>query len=150
MIPTDDGEDAALAPPSVVEKHRMAELYRRRFRATPQAVPLGRHEVIDALNRVGLTDATLHARIALALSEATTNAVRHAYPPDHADGHIEVTATRASDSLTVMVKDEGQGMDNGMPPPGSGLRFAIMTSETQDLAVKSDGAGTIVALRFSL
>jgi hypothetical protein len=37
-----------------------------------------------------------------------------------------------------------------MPPPGSGLGFAIMTSETQDLAVKSDGAGTIVALRFSI
>jgi hypothetical protein len=49
-----------------------------------------------------------------------------------------------------MVKDEGQGMDRGMPPPGPGLGFAIMTSETQNLAVKSDGDGTIVALRFSI
>jgi anti-sigma regulatory factor (Ser/Thr protein kinase) len=128
----------------------MTELYRRRFPATPGAVPLVRHDLIDALNRVGLTDATLHPRIALTLTEATTNAVRHAYSPDRPDGHVEVTVTRASDNLTVMVRDEGVGMDDGMPPPGSGLGFAIMTSETQNLAVKSDGDGTIVALRFSI
>jgi anti-sigma regulatory factor (Ser/Thr protein kinase) len=128
----------------------MAELYRRRFPATPEAVPLARHDVLDILDQAGLADPTLRANVALAVSEATTNAVRHAYPPDRIDGHVDIAVTRAHDSVTVTVSDEGLGMDSRISPQGSGLGLLIMSAEAQDVAVKSDQAGTTVALRFTM
>lgn len=46
--------------------------------ATPDMVPVARHDVIDTLTPAGLTDPGLPAHVALALTEATANAVRHA------------------------------------------------------------------------
>jgi hypothetical protein len=43
-----------------------------------------------------------------------------AYPPDRNDGKVEVTVTRASDSVTATVSDEGLGM--GKPHARSGVR----------------------------
>jgi serine/threonine-protein kinase RsbW len=128
----------------------MAELYRRRFAATPKAVPLARHDVIDTLAEAGLADPALRANIALAVSEATSNAVRHAYPPDRIDGHVDIAVTRTDDSVTVTVSDEGLGMDSRISPQGSGLGLSIMSAEAQDIAVTSDQAGTTVALRFAI
>ena len=128
----------------------MADLYRGRFSATPQAVPAARREVLAALTQAGLTDAELHARVALAVSEATGNAVRHAYPPDQADGHVEVAVTRAGDTVIITVSDEGLGMDSHTSAEGSGLGLLLMRDQTQDLAVESDGNGTRVALHFSV
>jgi serine/threonine-protein kinase RsbW len=128
----------------------MAELYRRRLPATPQAVPLARHDVLDTLAQVGLADPTLRTNIALAVSEATSNAVRHAYPPDRIDGQLDIAVTRAHDSVTVTVSDEGLGMDSRMSPRGSGLGLLIMSAEAQDVAVKTDQGGTTVALRFTM
>jgi anti-sigma regulatory factor (Ser/Thr protein kinase) len=129
---------------------RMAELYRRRYSATRDAVPRARHDIIATLTQAGLTDARLHANVALAVSEATGNAVRHAYSPAGTDGHVEVTVTRATDILIVTVKDEGSGMDNSMPTEGGGLGLSIMSAQTRDLAIESNETGTTVKLRFRI
>lgn len=129
----------------------MTELYRRRFPATPEAVPAARHEVIEALAQAGLTSAELHANVASAVSEAVGNAVRHAYPPDRIDGHVDVAVTRADDSLTVTISDEGLGMEPRLPTQDSaGLGLAIMSAQAGNLAVESDTTGTTVALDFSI
>ena len=128
----------------------MAELYRRRFRATPDMVPVARHDVRDALVQAGLIDPGLHANVALAVTEATANAVRHAYPADHAERPVEVTVTRATDILLVTVEDEGRGMVNRTPSEIGGMGLAIMGDQSRDLAIESDSSGTLVTLRFGV
>lgn len=128
----------------------MAELYRRRFPAAPEAVPSARHDVMDTLTQAGLTDVSLRAKVALAVTEATANAVRHAYPPDCTDGHVDVAVARTSDSLTVTVSDEGLGVRSGAPSHGSGLGLSIMTAEAQEVAVETGESGTVVALWFDI
>jgi two-component sensor histidine kinase len=128
----------------------MAELFRRRYLADRSAVPRARHDVLDTLAEAGLTHPSLRANVALAVSEATGNAVRHAYPPDHADGHVEVTVTREADSLTVTVRDDGVGIDNSPPTQGGGLGLLLLRNQSQHALIKSDEAGTVVKLRFSV
>ena len=127
----------------------MTELYRRRHPATPDTVPQVRHDVVDILTQAGLIDPGLHAHVALAVSEATGNAVRHAYPLDHADGHVEVAVTRRPHSITVTISDAGSGMDTNRSTEGAGLGLAIMNAEADTLMIQSDGAGTVVKLRFA-
>ena len=126
----------------------MLEVYRERLPATPAAVRHARHGVIDALVRAGTADGPLLADIALAVSEATTNAVRHAYPPG-SDGHIDVTVTCTPYSIIVTVKDEGVGMNAHENAHGLGLGLPLMNSQTECLEITSDTTGTIVTLRFT-
>jgi anti-sigma regulatory factor (Ser/Thr protein kinase) len=76
----------------------MTELYRRRFPATPQSVPLARHDVVDAVTHAGLTDARARAALALAVTEALSNAVRHAYPPSV---RTDMSRSRSRVAMTV-------------------------------------------------
>lgn len=52
--------------------------------------------------------------IKIAVSEACTNVVQHAYP-DRADGKIYLTATLAVDQLDIVVEDSGRGFDAENP-----------------------------------
>jgi two-component sensor histidine kinase len=127
----------------------MFELYRERLSATPAAVRLARHGVSDALVRAGIADAALLADIALTVSEATTNAVRHAYP-DGSDGHVDVTVARTAESIIITVRDEGGGMNEALPETrGLGVGLALMYSQTERLEIESDSAGTVVTLHFT-
>jgi serine/threonine-protein kinase RsbW len=127
----------------------MLELYRDRLPATAQAVRLARHGVIDALAQAGVSDPVLLANVALAVSEAATNAVRHAYPPDSADRHLDITLTRTPGRLIVTIRDDGAGMDAHMNTRGLGLGLAIMNSQTDRLQIESDSTGTSVTLYFT-
>jgi two-component sensor histidine kinase len=127
----------------------MLELYRERLAATPAAVPLARHGVGAALVQAGIADAALLADIALTVSEATTNAVRHAYPPG-SDGHVDVTVSCSPSSIIVTVSDEGGGMNGALRDTGGlGVGLALMNSQTERLEIESDSAGTIVTLHFT-
>lgn len=128
----------------------MAELYRRRFHATPDMVPVARHDVRDALIEAGLTDPGLHANVALAVTEATANAVRHAYPADRTERPVEVAVTRAPDILVVTVEDEGLGMAGRAPTQADGMGLTIMGDQSRDVAIESDHTGTLVTLRFGI
>lgn len=128
----------------------MAELYRRRFPATPDMVPVARHDVRDALIRAGLTDPGLHANVALAVTEATANAVRHAYPADHAERPVEVTVTRSTDALVVTVEDEGSGIADGPATEAGGMGLAIMGDQSRDLSIDTGDTGTRVRLSFGI
>jgi anti-sigma regulatory factor (Ser/Thr protein kinase) len=127
----------------------MGEVYRQRLPATPAAVPLVRHGVSDALVRAGVADPALLADIALTVSEATTNAVRHAYPPG-SGGHVDVTAIQTAHNVIVTVRDEGGGMLEALQDsPKQGVGLALMNSQTEHLEIASDGTETIVTLHFA-
>lgn len=85
----------------------------------------------------------------LAVSEAVTNVVRHAYP--RSQGSVALTAGRASDELWVLVADCGCGHQSPSANPGLGFGLGIIAHECDELVVteRSEG-GTEVRMRFML
>jgi anti-sigma regulatory factor (Ser/Thr protein kinase) len=126
----------------------MLELYRERLPATPATVPRARHGVRDALTEAGIRDSAFHANVALAVSEATTNAVRHAYPPN-SGGHVEVVVALASNSLIITVSDQGRGMGGATRATrGMGLGLALIHTQTEHVKIQSGTTGTTLTLHF--
>ncbi|MCI5943496.1 MAG: anti-sigma F factor [Eubacterium sp.] len=91
-----------------------------------------------------------------AVSEAVTNAIIHAYPEGR--GEIKMSLERKGREFTVIVSDEGKGMENvrkSMEPlyttlpeqERSGMGFTFMEAFTDKLEVESrPGHGTIVRM----
>ena len=74
----------------------------------------------------------------LAVTEACTNVVVHAYP-DGREGPMEVTATLTDDTLTVVVRDEGHGMGLRPDSPGLGLGLPLIASLAETVRLGRDG-----------
>jgi serine/threonine-protein kinase RsbW len=92
------------------------------------------------------------ADLKLAVSEACTNAVLHAYPDEREDGEIVVRYTVGADAVTVEVVDGGVGFDPAdvtMSPARheseSQMGLAIARAVTDELEIDSGPAGTRVA-----
>jgi serine/threonine-protein kinase RsbW len=85
--------------------------------AKPEYITLSRL-ALAGLSRVrAFPDETL-ADLKLALTEACSNSVRHAY--DEREGHVEITFELRDDRLIVEVADDGTGFE----PAGAGTRDA--------------------------
>ena len=93
------------------------------------------------------------ADLKLALTEACTNSVRHAY--GEAQGHVEITYELGPDSLVVEVVDAGPGFTPPEQPAEAdtddlaegGLGIAIIRALTDELTLGAgEGAGS--RLRF--
>ncbi|HYF45550.1 MAG TPA: ATP-binding protein, partial [Acidimicrobiales bacterium] len=82
----------------------------------------------------------------LALGEAATNVVDHAYGPD--GGDVTIDGQVDGDTVTVTVSDTG----NWREPRGSnrGRGTMIMASFMDDLRVETDAQGTSVVLTKAL
>jgi len=88
--------------------------------------------------------------IKLAVTEACTNVVVHAYP-DRDDGPMEVQATVSGQELTIVVRDEGKGISPRPDSPGLGLGLPLIASLADSVQLGHDGAGkTEVRMGFSL
>ena len=87
--------------------------------------------------------------VALAVSEAVTNAVVHAYR-DRADGQIRVVACDEPDQLVVVVRDYGCGMSPRHDSPGLGLGLPLMsrTASMTNIEMPANG-GTRVRMHFA-
>ena len=88
--------------------------------------------------------------IALAVSEAATNAVLHAFV-DLPPGRVSVVAEPGSDCLLVRVIDEGRGMMPRSDSPGLGLGLPTMAAlaSSCDIREAPGGRGTEVRLVFA-
>jgi anti-sigma regulatory factor (Ser/Thr protein kinase) len=108
-----------------------------------------RRAVITVAARVGATDRQ-RQDIALAVSEALTNAVAHAYPDRVLPGAVSVHAAYAGGALEVAVIDEGVGM----PPPTThattGLGLAIIARAADRLELRDGTPGTHVRMTFAI
>lgn len=94
----------------------------------------------------GFTEENI-ADIKVALSEASTNVVRHAYPVDIEAKRrvIEINCYGDIGQLTIEVTDHGSGIP--LPPPASeGLGLGIMGSLMDRVDVETDSSGTSVLL----
>lgn len=119
------------------------------FDATFPAVPLGvsaiRAEVGTVARRCGL-DAQGLNDVALAVTEAASNAIVHGYR--NGDGEIRVTAHIRDGELVIVVADRGVGMSPRTDSPGIGLGLPIIAKLARRLEVVSEGDGTEVRMAF--
>jgi anti-sigma regulatory factor (Ser/Thr protein kinase) len=123
--------------------------FARRYEAEPESVGRARAELASFASLAGASS-TLVDGVRLAVSEAVTNAVRHAYPLD--PGEIRVRALVGEDVLDVVVSDDGCGVHRdgtGVGGLGFGLALICEVSDQMTLAPRSNG-GTDVRMRFSL
>jgi serine/threonine-protein kinase RsbW len=91
--------------------------------------------------------------VALAVSEAVTNVVIHAYrerDPDSEPGEVRVTVTIDGDELLVSVADEGTGMRPHPDSPGAGLGLPIIATLADRFEVQRQRGGTRLLLGFGL
>ena len=112
--------------------------------AKPEYITLSRL-ALTGLSRVRTFPDDVLADLKLALTEATSNSVRHAY--GDGEGHVEISFELREDRLVVEVSDDGGGFEpsagagNGAPDPElseGGLGIAIIRSIADELEI---GAG---------
>ena len=88
--------------------------------------------------------------IRLAVTEACANVVVHAYPDGH-HGPMEVIASKDEDTLTVLVRDWGRGIEPRPDSPGLGLGLSLIAALADSVQlVHEDIEHTEVRMTFSL
>lgn len=123
------------------------------YPAQPSQVPAIRRAVAEIARQRGATQHTI-VQITLAVSEAATNAVLHAYREGAADREGDVrVVVRAKDasSLDIRVRDRGVGPLPRADSPGLGLGLGLMAHDADCFEIRSvPEGGTEVVLRFEL
>jgi serine/threonine-protein kinase RsbW len=104
--------------------------------ARAENIAIVRH-AFGALGDAYALDAQTLSDIRLAVTEACTNVVVHAYP-DGEEGPMEVTATLWMDELRVVVRDEGRGIGPRPDSPGLGLGLPLIASLTESVELGRD------------
>ena len=87
------------------------------------------------------------ADIELAVSEACTTVVLHAYPTGR-PGLIDVSADVVDHALTVTVTDTGVGMRPRADSPGAGLGLSTLSAVSTAVVINARTTGTALLLTF--
>jgi len=118
--------------------------------ARAENVAVIRHALGGLGDALGLDPGDL-ADMKLAVTEACTNVVMHAYPED-VDGELWVSATLGEDTIAIAVRDAGRGITPRPDSPGLGLGLPLIASLAEHLEVGSgdSDASTEVTMVFRL
>lgn len=109
-----------------------------------------RRAVIDWAQR-HVEDRAVLSDIALAVTEATTNVVLHAYRDREVPGSLEVLVERIDDHVCVYVRDEGTGLAPRVDSPGLGLGLGLIAQVADSADVRApEAGGTEVVMRFNI
>jgi serine/threonine-protein kinase RsbW len=105
---------------------------------------------LTGLSQVRPLEPETLADVKLALTEACSNSIRHAYDAGRA-GVVDIRYELNGEKLAVEVADEGSGFDLGAADQAGqldegGLGIAIIRALTDELAIESHGRGS--RLRF--
>lgn len=121
---------------------------RWRVAATPEQISVLRTEVTAYAQRVGLAVGRL-PDVRLAVSEAATNAVLHAYR-DREPGEIRVDARLEDDGrLWIVIEDDGFGPLPRSDSPGLGLGLPTIASVADGVELSAgSAAGARLAMLF--
>jgi serine/threonine-protein kinase RsbW len=104
-----------------------------------------RHAVVDYCRANCSNDDRVCEAVAVAVNEACTNVVRHAYPEQV--GTLDLEATAVNGGLVVVVVDFGVGVVAPTDDHGSGFGLQLMAALSR-LRLHSVGQGTRVEMRF--
>ena len=123
----------------------------REAQSDPEAVGELRHWIEQLSSEAGAT-AGQCADVALAVSEALTNVVMHAYVGRPKPGPMRIRAEHVDRRLQVEVEDDGIGLGPRPDSPGAGLGLALIASLATELelALGPGGAGTLVRMTFAI
>jgi serine/threonine-protein kinase RsbW len=116
--------------------------------AAPEYIGPLRRAVVAVAAGAGATERQLED-VGLAVSEALTNAVRHAYPAGES-GTMTIQASVDDGQLEVRVRDGGRGMPAPSEKPGSGLGLLIIARVTDSLELRDAAPGVDVHMAFEL
>ncbi len=117
--------------------------------ARAENIALIRH-AFGALGEALAVEEELLSDVRLAVTEACSNVVVHAYP-DEDPGPLEVLATVDDGALTVVVRDEGSGIAPHPDSPGLGLGLPLIASLAESVQLgRDDQERTEVCMRFPL
>jgi serine/threonine-protein kinase RsbW/stage II sporulation protein AB (anti-sigma F factor) len=113
----------------------------------PASVSSARHAVLDHLSAAATSDPPL-SDIGLAVSEAVTNAILHAYR-DQDPGRVRVRVHVEVDEIQLMVEDDGGGMAPRPDSPGLGLGLPLIAQMSQRFEIRDqEGGGTRLCMWF--
>ena len=135
-------------------RHRRAEARRVRLTipARPEYITLCRL-ALTGLARLRPFSEELLADLKLALTEACSNSVRHAYGESDV-GAVEIVYELRPDRLVIEVTDEGEGFDPANAGPGredlseGGLGIAIIRAIADEVEIGAQADGRGSRLRF--
>ncbi len=117
--------------------------------ARAENVAVVRHAFGGFAEALSVGEQTL-ADIKLAITEACTNVVIHAYEDDE-DGSLEVDASVDGRRLEVVIRDRGRGIVPRPDSPGLGLGLPLIATLAESLELgKDDDEHTEVRMTFSL
>jgi serine/threonine-protein kinase RsbW len=142
-----------VAAAAVTERENRVDEARVRLTIPAKAeyISLGRLALTGLSHVRELTDETV-ADLKLALTEACTNSVRHAYPEQA--GVVEIVYELTSDRLVIEVADDGRGFDfrgralDEEELSEGGLGIAIIQALSDEFELRDRERGSGSRLRF--
>jgi anti-sigma regulatory factor (Ser/Thr protein kinase) len=120
--------------------------WRGKFLASPEAAHVIRGEMAAIARECGLSDEQV-GDVKLAVSEAATNAIQHAYA-GREPGDVAAAAYVENGKLRIVISDEGQGIQPRVDSPGLGLGLPLIASVASSVDVVSEGSGTEIHITF--
>jgi serine/threonine-protein kinase RsbW len=121
---------------------------RLRMPALPDAVGVARQALTGVCEVLGF-DARATGDVRLAVSEACTNVVTHAYRDGSAPGELEVAVLVSELELTVVVRDRGSGIAPRVDSGGLGLGLPLIAALPRRAEIGDhEGGGTEVRMTF--
>lgn len=120
------------------------------YPAVPESVAAVRTALVRYATRIGARSSVVE-RVRLAVSEAATNVVVHAYRETREPGLIHVGASVDADELRVSVTDTGSGLRVRNDSPGLGLGLAIISELGDKVELLQGASGAVrVLMAFTL
>jgi anti-sigma regulatory factor (Ser/Thr protein kinase) len=123
----------------------MGSRYEARIPGTPRGVRTLRNALAGIAKDCGM-DAEGISDVQLAVTEAATNAVVHAYA--EREGELRVTAAVRDGELAIVIRDTGPGLVARRDSPGMGVGLSVMATVAGHLKVVSRPGGTEVHMAF--
>ena len=127
------------------------ERLHERLPARPENIPRLRHSVLGFAGSYGASERQ-RENIGLAVSEAVSNAVVHAYVGRDSPGPVAIDVWVRGRALDVVVCDEGIGMRPRTDSPGLGLGLSLMARVAEQFELESPDAspGVRVHMTFEI
>jgi anti-sigma regulatory factor (Ser/Thr protein kinase) len=123
----------------------MANPFEARIPGTPLGVAMLRREMTGLAKDCGM-DSEGIADVRLAVTEAATNAVMHAYAK--AEGELRVTAAMKDGELAIVIGDTGPGLVERRDSPGLGAGLSVIASVAERFKIVSHPGGTEIHMAF--
>lgn len=119
--------------------------------AQAENIPLVRHAVAGFLDGHGIGGEQASDML-LAVTEACTNVVQHAYRDGSVErAEIEVWAELSDAIVTITVRDQGGGFAPRVDSPGLGLGLPVIAALTTTVEIRpTPPSGTEVVMTFAL